>query len=275
LLIDLHLHTTASDGRCTPEELVARAASAGLTVLSVTDHDTTAALPIVSVLAVARGLEFVPGIEITAVSGESDVHVLGYFIDHHSVALNRFLQGQRADRVRRTRAIAARLAELGKPIDIERIVDEACGADRPVGRPHIAAALVRAGHTGTVREAFDTLIGEGLPAYVPRQGATPSEVVATIARAGGVASLAHPGLLGHDELIPDLARGGLHALEAYHSDHSPDTTAKYLSLAAALRLAVSGGSDYHGPESHHAAGLGEVALPKEHYVRLRTVAGRG
>lgn len=249
-----------------------RAAAAGIHVLSVTDHDTTAAVPRVAALAAERGLEFVPGIEITAVWQGADVHLLGYFIDHQAVHLAKFLESQRADRVRRAREIALRLADIGKAVDIDGVMQAASRTDHPVGRPQIAIALVRAGHVATVRQAFDELLGKGRPGYVPRRGATPSEVVAMIAGAGGIASLAHPGLLGRDDLIPDLARAGLHALEAYHSDHPPGTVAHYLALAASHHLAVSGGSDYHGPDSHHAAGLGEIALPPEHYARLCALA---
>ena len=265
-MIDLHLHTTASDGRCEPVELVRRAWGAGIHVLSVADHDTVAALPEIASVAATYGIESIPGIEITAVVGERDVHMLGYFFDPDSPVLTKFLEDQRADRVRRVREMADKLASLGKPIDVERLTQpSATKPGRSVGRPLVAWALVRAGHVADVRQAFDQLIGEGRPAYVARHGRTPADVLDIIHESGGIASLAHPGLLGHDELIPDLARHGLTAIEAYHSDHDTTATGHYLAVAAQYGLAVTGGSDYHGDAGHRRDGLGVVELPEEHY----------
>jgi predicted metal-dependent phosphoesterase TrpH len=274
-LIDLHLHTTASDGQYEPAELVRRAWSAGIRTLSVTDHDTVAAVSEVATIGAGFGIEVVPGIEITAVLAERDVHVLGYFFDPDSETLAAFLHEQRTDRVRRVREMGEKLASLGKPIDVEGMT-RASGTKpgRAVGRPLVASALVKAGHVADVRQAFDELIGEGRPAYVPRCGGTPAAVVEIIGRAGGIASLAHPGLLGDDQLIPELAKGGLAAIEAYHSDHDSATTAHYLSLAAQHELAVSGGSDYHGDAGHRRDGLGIVGLPDEYYRVLKERAHR-
>jgi predicted metal-dependent phosphoesterase TrpH len=276
-LIDLHLHTTASDGRCEPTELVRRAWGAGIHILSVVDHDTVAALSETASIAAAYGIESVPGIEITAVWGDRDVHVLGYFFDPGSAVLTAFLMDQRADRVCRVRDMAAKLEELGKPIDVERLTrPSAAKPGRSIGRPLVAWALVRAGHVSDVRQAFDELIGEGRPAYVARRGTTPADVLDIIRQAGGVASLAHPGLLGHDELIPELAQRGLTAIEAYHSDHDPAGTAHYLAVAMQYGLAVSGGSDYHGDAGHRRDGLGVIELPEEHYrVLVAKVKSRG
>jgi predicted metal-dependent phosphoesterase TrpH len=273
-LIDLHTHTTASDGRLAPAALARQAHLAGITVLGVTDHDTTEGVPAVAAAAVAYGLAVVPGIEITAVHEGRDVHVLGYFVDPASPALADFLAAQRADRVRRALDIAGRLAALGCPIDTAPLVARG-DADGVVARPLIAAALVEAGHVATIAEAFDRLIGEGQPAYVPRRGAAPADVVAIVARAGGVASLAHPGLLGRDDLIPALAAAGLPAIEVYHSDHDEEAQARYRGLAGRFGLAVTGGSDFHGDDAHRHAALGSVALPEADYRRLRARAGRG
>ncbi len=272
-MIDLHTHTTASDGRSTPVELVRQAHAAGITVLGVTDHDTTAGVPAVVAAAAAYGITVVPGIEITAVDGGQDVHVLGYFIDPASAPLMDFLAAQRADRVRRALAIADKLAALGCAIDTAPLLAGGA-ADQVVARPQIAAALVGAGHVATTEEAFDRLIGEGRPAYVPRRGAAPAEVVALVARAGGLASLAHPGLLGRDDLVPGLAAAGLPAIEVYHSDHDETAQAHYRALAARHGLAVTGGSDFHGDGGHRHAALGSIALPEEDYRRLCARAGR-
>ena len=274
-MIDLHLHTTASDGRCEPVELVRRAWGAGIHILSVTDHDTVAALPDTAAIAAAYGIKSIPGIEVTSVWGERDVHMLGYFLDPGNAVLAQFLADQRADRVRRVHQMAGKLAELGKPINVERITQPS--ATKPggsIGRPLVAWALVRAGHVSDVRQAFDELIGEGRPAYVARRGSTPADVLEIIHQAGGIGSLAHPGVLGHDELIPDLVQHGLTAIEAYHSDHDPTVTAHYLAVAAQYGLAVSGGSDYHGDAGHRREGFGVIELPEEHYQVLLKRAGR-
>lgn len=276
-MIDLHLHTTASDGTCTPEELVWRAHAAGVTVMSVTDHDTTAGVKGASQAASACGLECVPGIEITAVWNGRDVHVLGYFVDPASPTLQAFLDAQRQDRIRRLRRMGARLAALGAPVDVEAVLLDVAGRPhRAVGRPRLAAALVAAGHVASPQEAFERYLGDGCPAFVPREGASPEEVIALIGRAGGIASLAHPGLLGHDELIPGLVRAGLAAIEAYYARHPPETVRWYCHLAARHGLAVSGGSDFHGDGSRDGA-LGTCGLPPEAFADLcsRRVSGPG
>jgi 3',5'-nucleoside bisphosphate phosphatase len=269
-LIDLHTHTTASDGRCTPIELVARAAAAGVDVLSVTDHDTTAACGQVSAACVQAGIEFVAGIEITAVVDGTDVHVLGYFIDPVARPLGAFLAEQRRRRIERVRLMIERLAAHGITLDAEAVVQPGLDDEsKAVGRPWIARALIAAGHVATTSEAFDRWLSNGRPAFVPRVGPTPEEVLRQIHDAKGIASLAHPGLLGRDELIPGLAGAGLDALEAYHSKHRPDDLLRYLMAADRLGLAISGGSDYHADPSPGAAGLGSVALPRELYENLK------
>ena len=246
---------------------------AGIRTMSVTDHDTVAAVAEIATLTRDIGMSFVPGIEITAVHDGRDVHMLGYFIDPQSEPFGEFLHRQRADRVRRLGEIVDRLTEIGKPIDREKVLAEK-QAGGSLGRPMVARALVKAGHAADIRQAFEELIGEGKPAFVPRVGPAPSEVVGIIARAGGVASLAHPGLLKRDDLIPAMVDAGLPALEAFHSDHDPETTEHYLALAARYGLAVSGGSDYHGEPVRRKSAFGRIGLPLEHFERLSARAGK-
>lgn len=271
-MIDLHLHTLASDGTDTPAELVRACRRAGITTMAVTDHDTTAALARAERAARRARIAFVPGIEITAAWRGSDVHILGYFFDPASPALAAFLDAQLQNRIRRARAVGNRLAAIGAPVDIEALIARV-GA-RPVLRPHIAQALVDAGHAEHEGDAFDRYIGEGRPAYVARRGADPAEVIALIRRVGGVSSMAHPGVTKQDALIPELAAGGLDAVEAYHSDHSAGDAARYLALARRLGLAVTGGSDFHGHRSAHSNGLGAVGLPAPEYDAFRHRARR-
>jgi predicted metal-dependent phosphoesterase TrpH len=272
-VIDLHLHTTASDGTLAPGALVTRAAAAGLTTISVTDHDTTAGLAEAAAAAQSCGMTFVPGIEITAVEDGHDVHVLGYYFDPASTSLATFLVDQRQDRVRRVHEICARLATMGISVDAEHLI--AVTADHPgrsIGRPAIADALVRSGHARDRDDAFARLIGRSSPAYVPRNGITAAEIIAIIRQAGGVASLAHPILAKIDHLIPSLASNGLTALEARHPDQDPDTERRYRTMASELGLAVSGGSDFHGDGTSNAHALGVVTLDSPDFDLLTTRA---
>ena len=269
-MIDLHLHTTASDGRLSPALLVSRAAAATLTTISVTDHDTVAGLRDVRAAANRAGIRLVNGIEITAVHAARDVHVLGYFIDPDDARLAEFLTTQRAIRTERVQAIASKLAQLGAPVDIEALV----AGQRPgtsIGRPMLAHALVARGHVASVQDAFDRYLGAGQPAYIPRVGQSPAKVVRIIHAAGGIASLAHPGVTRQPEIIEPLVAEGLDAIEAYHSDHDAGTTAFMLELAARLRIMVTGGSDFHGDHDMRRP-IGGVTLPADAFAALSSKA---
>lgn len=270
-MIDLHTHTNASDGAHAPAELVSLAKAAGITVLGLTDHDTVDGLADAASAAAAAGLAFVPGIEITAVWEEREVHVLAYFIDGRSTRLAAFLREARADRERRARIIGGRLAALGVPVDIERLIAAARG--RPVQRPAIAQALLDAGHVADRQDAFERYLADDRPAFVPRASATPSEVAALISAEGGIVSLAHPGVTGCDAIIPALAAAGFAALEAAHTDHPPDVEARYRATARAHGLGVTGGSDFHGIGTHHPD-LGTVGLPLADLADVYRRAGR-
>lgn len=275
-MIDLHVHTTASDGRSTPELLIQQVRAAGIHTLAVADHDTVQALAETAALAGAAGVRFVPGIEITAVHNGKDVHVLGYWFDAGAPELLAFLSDSRADRLRRAHEMGTKLAALGAPVDMDALIGRSGGANsgKAIARPDVARELVNAGHCQDVQEAFDRYLSNDAPAYVPRVGASPADVIGIIRRAGGIASLAHPGPLGKDGLVPELARAGLAAIECYHSEHAPDVTARYLELAARHGLAVSGGSDFHGEGTRRAESFGRVSLPPEHFDALHARAER-
>lgn len=219
--------------------------------MSVTDHDTVAAIAEAGAEASTRGIRVVPGIEITSVADGRDVHMLGYFFDPNHAPLLAFLEGQRALRVSRVREIGARLAALGMPIDVEALVTTA--ATRPgtsVGRPQVARAMVAAGHVASVQDAFDRWLAAGSPGFVPRTGPSPADVIDVIHAAGGVASMAHPAVTRRDDLIRPLADHGLDAIELYHSDHRAEDVREYRGLSQRLGILVSGGSDFHGPSTH-------------------------
>jgi predicted metal-dependent phosphoesterase TrpH len=266
-VIDLHMHTTASDGTCSPSELVDRVGRAGVHTFAVADHDTVEAVPETAELARRVGMTCIPAVEITAVYEGKDVHVLGYFVDPQSPTLRTFLDAGRADRLRRARAMSDRLAELGVPIDMDALLAAAGGPNsgKAIARPVVARALVAAGHVADVQEAFDRYLADGGPAYVARIGASPAEVVGIIGEAGGVASLAHPGPLKKDGLIDALAAEGLTALECFHSEHDDQATRRYLEIARRLGLAVTGGSDFHGPGTRRSESFGKVGLPQHYF----------
>lgn len=236
--------------------------------MAATDHDTTDAVASVRDAAALQGIEAVPGIEITAVEDGFDVHVLGYFIDPGSDRFQRFLSAQRESRIARVEQIGQRLARLGRPIDVDALVTDArAHASRSVGRPQIARALIAAGHVATMDEAFATWLGRGCPAFVPRAGASPETVIATIHDARGLASLAHPGRTRIDSRIAPLREAGLDAIEVFHSDHDGGDRARYRDVARSLGLLVTGGSDFHGDPARPIA-PGSSTLPPDDWDAL-------
>ncbi len=260
---------------------MARASAAGLTTISVTDHDTVAAIAEATEVAKGVNIRVVPGIEITAVDDGRDVHMLGYFFDPLSTTLATVLERQRALRVARVREIGEKLATLGMPIDVESVLHAA--AARPgssVGRPQVARELVQAGHVTSVQDAFDKWLATGRPAFMPRTGPSPATIVDTIHQAGGVASIAHPAVTKRDELIAPLVEHGLDAIEVYHSDHSPEAEQIYKAMAKRLGVLVSGGSDFHGedatlnPSRTKRGILGVVCLPAIAFAALQDKAAR-
>ena len=271
--VDLHTHTTASDGTLSPSELVRAAARRGVRVLAVTDHDSTDGLR--DALAEAeqhRPLTIVPGLEINCDVPGAEVHVLGYLVDHEAAWFQDFLREQRAERVARVHRIAARLAELGLPIDPAEVF--AIVKEGAAGRPHVAQVMVQRGYVKSVREAFDRYLHVNGPANVPRKRLTPAEAVRIIRRAHGVPVFAHPGLADRDALIPELVEAGLMGIEAIYAEHSAAQTAHYQDLCRRHGLVATGGSDYHGERSGRTNPLGHPPVPMSVYVELKDAAQR-
>jgi 3',5'-nucleoside bisphosphate phosphatase len=271
--VDLHTHTTASDGTLSPRDLVLEAVRRGVTVLAITDHDSTSGLA--EAMDEARlhpPLEIVPGLEINCDVEGAEIHVLGYFVDHAAPWFQVFLTEQRAERVARVHRIAERLADLGMPIDPAEVF--AIVKEGSAGRPHVAQVMVDRGYVKSVREAFDKYLKAGAPANVPRRRLTPGEAVAVIRKAGGVPVLAHPGLADRDELIPALVGAGLMGIEAYYGEHSAEQTRAYLDLCRRFDLVPTGGSDYHGPQSGRVSSPGTPAVPWSSWEQLERRAGR-
>lgn len=273
-VIDLHTHTDASDGRLPAADLVRHAWMAGIRVLAVTDHDTMGAVRQATDAAAAFGLRLVPGVEVTAIEGGADIHVLGYFIDPDEPTFAAFLAIQRRARIDRLREIGVRLAALGVAIDTEALLATRDGKEDAIGRPAIAAALVAAGHARSTADAFDRYLARKGAAFVPRSGPSVPEVIDCVRTAGGLSVIAHPGANGRDDRIAVWAAAGLDGIEVHHSDHDHVAVNRYLAMAADLGLAVTGGSDYHGDERAERARLGRVTLPPEHFAALEERAAR-
>jgi predicted metal-dependent phosphoesterase TrpH len=271
--VDLHTHTTASDGTLTPRELVRAAVARGIRVLAITDHDSTEGLAEALAEAAAHPpLTIVPGLEINCDVAGGEVHLLGYDVDVAAGWFQDFLRGQRAERAARVHRMAARLAELGMPIDPAEVL--ALVKEGSAGRPHVAQVMVRHGYVKSVREAFDRWLHATGPANVPRSRLTPAEAVAVIRRARGVPVFAHPGLAGRDELVPELVAAGLMGIEVYYAEHSAAQTAHYKELCRAHGLVATGGSDYHGERSGRTNPLGHPPVGMSVYADLQAAARR-
>jgi len=271
--VDLHTHTTASDGTLSPRDVVRAAARRGVRVLAVTDHDSTDGLrDALDEAEQHRPLTIVPGLEINCDVPGAEVHVLGYLVDHEAVWFQDFLREQRAERVARVHRIAARLAELGLPIDPAEVF--AIVKEGAAGRPHVAQVMVQRGYVKSVREAFDRYLHVNGPANVPRKRLTPAEAVRIIRRAHGVPVFAHPGLADRDALIPELVEAGLMGIEAIYAEHSAAQTAHYQDLCRRHGLVATGGSDYHGERSGRTNPLGHPPVPMSVWEQLKDAAQR-
>jgi 3',5'-nucleoside bisphosphate phosphatase len=269
--IDLHLHTTASDGLLEPAAAIQAARAAGVGVVSITDHDAVDGLDEARRAAAAARLTLIPGVELSAYWGRVEFHILGYFFDPESGVLRAFLQNTREARHRRLHAMLSRLQAMGMAIPADEVFGRARNGN--VGRPHLARALIERGFVTSADEAFDRYLGTDKPAYVPRVDVSVGAAIRVIRAAGGIAAVAHPGLHNRDEAIPDLVREGLEAIEVYHPQHAFGRTARYHRLARRLNLLVTGGSDFHGAaKGDHAATLGVPSLPESEFDRLWAAA---
>jgi len=263
---DLHVHSTASDGSAAPQEVVRLAAQAGISALALADHDTVEGLRDAASTAEETGVRLIPGVELTAYSAhiaggqEMEVHLLGLFVDTEDAKFLAELERLRHVRVARIKQISQKLRGLGLHLEADEILERACGG--AVGRLHVARQMVRQSLCTGIKEAFDRYIGEGKPAYVPKERLTPAQAIQLVHSAGGCAVLAHPGFLaGADDLMEQLIQGGLDGVEVNYPGHSGGQRQHWQETADRFGLAVSGGSDFHGdvkPET--VIGLDYVSL---------------
>lgn len=257
--IDLHTHSLRSDGAFEPSEVVRRAAERGVRIMALSDHDTLAGVADAVGAGEPLGLRIIAATELNTESAWGDAHVLGYFLDPHDDALGDRLRWLRENRGRRIELMVEKLNALGYPLSLERVMQIAQGG--ALGRPHVAQALLEAGHVTKYEEAFVTLINKGSPAYVTRVGLTPLEAVRLVREHGGVPSLAHPWTVTDvDAVLPELVEAGLAGLECYYGSHQATSTVRYLALARAYDLVPTGGSDFHG-RGEHGAPLGGLYVP--------------
>jgi predicted metal-dependent phosphoesterase TrpH len=267
--VDLHTHSTASDGEFSPAELAQLALARGLSAIALTDHDTVAGLDAAIAAARATPLEVVPGVELSCDVPQTEVHVLGYFIDWHDTYFESMLEKFRDGRYGRAEKMVKKLAALGAPVSFDHVKEIA--GDASIGRPHVAQALVEAGHVATIPEAFDKYIRRNGPAYVERFKLTPQDAVTLILRAGGVPVLAHPRDV--TEYIFPLVKVGLLGLEVNYALYDDMTRADLSRRARQYGLIQTGGSDFHGLDKMaHMSNLGEVDVPFDVVNQLREQA---
>lgn len=266
--VDLHIHSTASDGKFSPEAIIVKAAELGLKVISLTDHDSVdGIIPALKTVKTYPGLTFIPGVEISTDMPDGEAHVLGYFINYTSRELGSTLERFRNSRLRRAQGMVAKLGALGIDIDWPRVQEIA--GDGAIGRPHIAQAMLEKGYITSFEEAFKKYIGHGGPAYVEREKVTPEEAVALILRSRGLPVLAHPFTVKEPEtMVIKLKSAGLVGIEAYYKDNTDAETEATLGLATKYGLIATGGSDFHGIADSNDAMLGSVEVPMEAAERL-------
>jgi len=272
---DLHSHSNRSDGTLRPAEVMALAAQRDLTGVALTDHDTFDGLEEAAATADELGLDLVPGIEFSAEYDGASLHILGYWVDPADAAIEAELLRLAATRFRRGEMIVEKLRELGFDISIER-VRELAGGDA-IARPHIAQAMVEAGIVADEKEAFDRYISDDGAAYVPKHALPPMEALRSIGEAGGVCVLAHPGMWRGNDTVPDdlieeMAAGGMVGLEVRHPDHDGEMRAKYAAIAERLGLVATAASDCHG--ERYGFRMGEERTDPETFAELKRRAGR-
>jgi len=270
--IDLHIHSTVSDGRLSPAEVVHKSVELGLTIIAITDHDSVDG--IVPALAAAKAfpqLKVIPNVEISTDVPQGEVHVLGYFIDYTDYELKATLERMRDSRKRRAQGMIAKLGNLGLYIDWQR-VQEIAGSGS-IGRPHIAQAMLEKGYIASIKEAFTKYISRDGPAYVEREKMTPAEAVELILQAKGLPVLAHPFTINDPEtLVAELKAAGLIGIEAYYNSYTSDEINRLVALAEKHNLIATGGSDYHGLDTATETMIGGVDVPMEAAERLIALA---
>jgi predicted metal-dependent phosphoesterase TrpH len=270
--VDLHVHSTTSDGRLSPAEVIREAAERGLVYIALADHDSVDGIAAAKAAAQSfPGLTVIPGIEISTDIPQGEVHILGYFIDYTDPQLLAQLENFKNSRRRRAQAMVAKLDKLGVHIDWQRVLEIA--GTSTIGRPHIAQAMLEKDYIASFKEAFDEYLGHGKPAYVEREKMLPAEAAAIIVKARGLPVLAHPLTSPDPEgLILELKPAGLVGIEAYYKDYTAEEVKRLVGLARRHNLIATGGSDFHGIEPDEETAIGGADVPLEAAERLIALA---
>jgi predicted metal-dependent phosphoesterase TrpH len=264
---DLHIHTTASDGHLSPQEILKQAIEAGLSYIAITDHDTVDGLVEINYAKVTT-ISIIPGIEFSTDLPTNEVHILGYHIDINNFELRNHLEVLVTHRRNRIKQMVEKLNHLGYNIDYLRVLEIAQQATS-IGRPHLAKALIEKGYFSNVSDVFTRLLDKNGPAYVSHYKLTPLQVINLIKRAGGIPILAHPGLIGNDNIVMDLIAAGILGLEVYHPTHTEFQVKKYLNMATDHQLLVTGGSDFHAIPTRFPEKLGVFTIPASLVKKLQ------
>lgn len=270
---DLHIHTFFSDGTQSPEEIVELAGKNGLTTIAITDHDVVIGIEPARQKGHELGVDIIPGIELTTEAWNTEIHILGYYIDINSQELLGTLSKVQKGREDRVYKICAKLDKLGIKLDPAQVFEIA--GHKAAGRPHVARALIANGSIKTFKEAFNKYIGFNGPAYESHYKLSPQEAVQLVKAAGGIPVFGHPAVSGCDDKIPELVQAGLRGIEAHYPSHDRSQTQHYLSLAEKNGLLVTGGSDYHGEVSGREMKLGDFSIPDELVGKLKDEHLRG
>lgn len=268
--LDLHIHTTASDGAWSPSA-VARAAAGRLDVIAVTDHDTTAGVATAFAAADGLPLQVIPGTELSSTYRGKDIHVLGYFVDPDAKALREHAARAEIGRERRMEEMIGRLRDQGVHVQMEAVVAVAGPERGSIGRPHLAKVLVEAGHATSISDAFDRWIGDAHPAFVPTALLDPAGAVDVVKAAGGIPVWAHPPVDVLDALLPGLVRAGLRGLEVYRPRVDPEQMGRLERTARSAGLVVTGGSDWHSPNA--GSELGDFHVTSDELARFLEEGG--
>ncbi len=270
--VDLHIHSTASDGKFKPEELVRKAAEMGLSVIALADHDSIDGIaPALSAASAYPKLKVIPAVEINTDVPQGEVHILGYFIDYTHPELKATLEALRRSRVERAQGMIEKLGTLGIHITWQRVKELA--GDGAIGRPHIAQAMLEKGYISSIKEAFTKYIGRDGPAYVERKKITPFEATELVIRTSGLPVLAHPLTASEPEgLIIELKKVGLVGIEVYYDGYGEEERSYLKRLAEKYDLLATGGSDYHGLDDANETMLGEAQVPLEAAEKLIALA---
>jgi predicted metal-dependent phosphoesterase TrpH len=255
---DLHTHTTFSDGVFSPYELIKKCKQKGLSIISITDHDSVEAFPDAIAYGKEFGVEVIPGVELSALVDDKDVHILGYFVDYTNPNLLEYLEFFRRERVKRAERIVAKLNNINVPLKLETVMERA--GKGAVGRPHIASAMVEKGYIDSYQQAFERFIGNGGPAYEKKFQLTLTDAIKLISSSGGLSFLAHPGRYTTEELLQQTIRSGLDGIEVIHPSHQQSHTLYYRGVVNEYFLLESGGSDFHGGKKNDDEVLGNYYI---------------